>query len=157
MAVRDQIIVCLEETAGNSVSCKSLCHELGGSRSTVVRHISRLKEDGYAIEAVLNKGYALRETLDLLVPRRIREGLETKVFGKQEIVYCTEIDSTNLKAKELAARGAPEGTIVISEKQTKGRGRETRNWYSPPRDGIYLSLILRPNIAPRRRFRRGLK
>jgi BirA family biotin operon repressor/biotin-[acetyl-CoA-carboxylase] ligase len=149
MAVRDRIIVCLEEAAGNWISCKSLCDKLGVSRSTVARHISRLKEDGYAIEAAPNKGYALREALDLLVPRKIREGLETRIFGKKEIVYCTEIDSTNLKAKDLAARGAPEGTIVISEKQTKGRGRKTRNWFSPPREGIYLSLILRPNIAPR--------
>ena len=149
MAVGDKIIVCLEEAAGNWISCKSLRDKLGVSRSTVARHISHLKEDGYVIEAAPNKGYALREALDLLVPRKIQEGLETRVFGKKEIAYCTEIDSTNLKAKDLAARGAPEGTIVISEKQTKGRGRKTRNWFSPPREGIYLSLILRPNIAPR--------
>ena len=149
MVVRDQIVLHLEEAAGNWISCESLGDKLGVSRSTVARHISRLKEDGYAIESAPNKGYALRETFDLLVPRRIREGLETKAFGKKEIVYCTEIDSTNLKAKDLAARGAPEGTIVIAEKQTKGKGRKTRNWFSPPRDGIYLSLILRPNIAPR--------
>ncbi|HUT72327.1 MAG TPA: biotin--[acetyl-CoA-carboxylase] ligase [Desulfatiglandales bacterium] len=149
MAGRDQIVLHLEEAAGNWVSCESLGDKLGVSRSTIVRHISRLKEDGYAIESAPNKGYALRETFDLLVPRRIRQGLETKAFGKKEIVYCTEIDSTNLKAKDLAANGAPEGAIVISEKQTEGRGRKAREWFSPPRDGIYLSLILRPNIAPR--------
>jgi BirA family biotin operon repressor/biotin-[acetyl-CoA-carboxylase] ligase len=149
MTIRDELLIRLEEAAGDWISRESLGDKLGVSRSTVLRHISRLKEDGYAIESVPDKGYALRETFDLLVPRKIGEGLETKTFGKKEIVYCTEIDSTNLKAKALAARGAPEGTIVVSEKQIKGRGRKTRGWFSPPRDGIYLSLILRPNIAPR--------
>jgi BirA family biotin operon repressor/biotin-[acetyl-CoA-carboxylase] ligase len=149
MAVRDQIVLHLEEAAGNWVSCESLGDKLGASRSTIVRNLSRLINDGYPIESSPREGYSLRGTSDLLAPRRIREGLETKAFGKGEIAYFTEIDSTNLKAKDLAARGAPEGTIVISEKQTKGRGRKTRNWFSPPRDGIYLSLILRPNIAPR--------
>ena len=149
MTIRDELLIRLEEAAGDWISRESLGDKLGVSRSTVLRHISRLKEGGYAIESGPHKGYALRETFDLLVPRKIREGLETKTFGKKEIVYCTEIDSTNLKAKALAARGAPEGTIVVSEKQIKGRGRKTRGWFSPPRDGIYLSLILRPNIAPR--------
>jgi BirA family biotin operon repressor/biotin-[acetyl-CoA-carboxylase] ligase len=71
------------------------------------------------------------------------------VFGKRDIVYFTETDSTNTRAKDLAVRGAPEGALVLSEKQTKGRGREERNWFSPSRDGIYLSLILRPTIPPR--------
>jgi BirA family biotin operon repressor/biotin-[acetyl-CoA-carboxylase] ligase len=149
VTTRDELLIHLEEAAGNWVSCESLCHKLGVSRSTVLRHISRLKEDGYAVDSVPHKGYFLRESFDLLVPRTIREGLQTAVFGKKDIIYCTEIDSTNLKAKGLAASGAPEGTIVISETQTKGRGRKTRGWFSPPRDGIYLSLILRPNIAPR--------
>ena len=149
MTIRDELLIHLEEVAGNWVSSKSLGDILGVSRSTVLGHISRLKKDSYPIEYIPHKGYALRETSDLLVPRRIREGLETKAFGKKEILYFTEIDSTNLKAKGLAASGAPEGTIVISERQTKGRGRKTRGWFSPPRDGIYLSLILRPNIAPR--------
>jgi len=149
VTIRDELLIHLEEAAGNWVSSESLGDKLGVSRSTVLRHISRLKEDGYAIESVPHKGYVLRETFDLLVPRRIREGLGTKTFGKKEIVYCTEIDSTNPKAKALAAKGAPEGTIVVSEMQTKGRGRKTRGWFSPPRDGIYLSLILRPNISPR--------
>jgi BirA family biotin operon repressor/biotin-[acetyl-CoA-carboxylase] ligase len=149
VTTRDELLIHLEEAAGNWVSCESLGDKLGVSRSTVLRQISRLKDDGYAIESVPDKGYVLRESFDLLVPRTIREGLQTEVFGKKDIIYFTEIDSTNLKAKGLAASGAPEGTIVISEKQTKGRGRKTRGWFSPPRDGIYLSLILRPNIAPR--------
>jgi len=149
MTIKDELLIHLDEAAGNSLSSESLGDKLGVSRSTILRHISRLKEDGYTIEYLPQKGHALRETADLLIPRNIREGLETEVFGKKDIIYCTEIDSTNLKAKNLAAKGAPEGTIVVSEKQTKGRGRKTREWFSPPREGIYLSLILRPNIIVR--------
>ncbi len=86
---------------------------------------------------------------DLLLPTEIRTGLDTKVLGKREIIYFRETDSTNTRAKALAARGAPEGTLVVSEKQEKGRGRKERNWFSPSQEGIYASLILRPNIAQR--------
>lgn len=149
MAAKDQILLHLEERKGNWVSGESLTRKLAVSRSTIGRYISQLKSDGYPIESSPKKGYLLQKTSELLVPMRIRDGLETKVFGKRDIVYFTETDSTNTRAKDLAVRGAPEGALVLSEKQTKGRGREERNWFSPSRDGIYLSLILRPTIPPR--------
>lgn len=86
---------------------------------------------------------------DLLLPTEIRKGLDTEVLGKSNIIYFRETDSTNTRAKALAVRGAPEGTLVVSEKQKKGRGRKERNWFSPSQEGLYASLILRPNIAPR--------
>jgi BirA family biotin operon repressor/biotin-[acetyl-CoA-carboxylase] ligase len=91
-----------------------------------------------------------KETInnDLLLPESIREGLETKIFGKKEIHHFTETDSTNLRAEKLAATGAPEGTLVLAEKQTSGRGRAGRDWFSESRDGIYFSIILRPELAP---------
>ena len=149
MAIRDRIVSYLDEKKGSWVSGESLTKKLAVSRSTIDRHITQLKNDRYPIESSPKKGYLLQKTSDVLTPREIRAGLETKALGKKEIVYFTEIDSTNLKAKDLAARGAPEGSLVLSEKQTKGRGRKARNWFSPSRDGIYLSLILRPTIAPR--------
>lgn len=85
----------------------------------------------------------------MLLPKEIREGLSTKLFGMKDIHYLNEIDSTNTRAKELAVKGAPEGTLVVSEKQTKGKGRKGRSWFSPPHEGIYASLILRPTISPR--------
>jgi len=81
-------------------------------------------------------------------PGEIREGLGAKVLGRQEIVFFPETDSTNTRAKELAASGAPEGTLVIAERQTAGRGRKGRAWFSPSGQGIYLSVILRPRISP---------
>jgi len=149
MAIRDRIVSYLDEKKGNWVSGESLTKKLAVNRSTIRKHISQLKNDGYPIESSLKKGYLLQKTSDVLTPREIRDGLETKVLGKRDIAYFTETDSTNTRAKDLATRNAPEGALVLSEKQTKGRGRKARNWFSPSRDGIYLSLILRPTIAPR--------
>jgi len=149
MAIKDQIILYLDEKKGNWVSGESLTKKLAVSRSTIDRHITQLKSDRYPIESSPKKGYLLQKTSDVLTPREIRAGLETKVLGKRDIAYFTETDSTNTRAKDLAVRGAPEGSLVLSEKQTKGRGRNERNWFSPSRDGIYLSLILRPTIPPR--------
>jgi BirA family biotin operon repressor/biotin-[acetyl-CoA-carboxylase] ligase len=84
----------------------------------------------------------------MLLPAEIQENLETEIFGRREIFYFTELDSTNRKAKELAAGGVPEGTLVVAEQQTKGRGRIGRSWHSPLRTGIYLSLVLRPRLPP---------
>lgn len=149
MAIKDQIILYLDEKKGNWVSGESLTKKLAVSRSTIDRHITQLKSDRYPIESSPKKGYLLQKTSDVLTPREIRAGLETKVLGKRDIAYFTETDSTNTRAKDLAVRHAPEGSLVLSEKQTKGRGRNERNWFSPSRDGIYLSLILRPTIPPR--------
>ena len=74
--------------------------------------------------------------------------LNTNVFGKGEIIYFRETDSTNARAKYLAGDGTPEGTVIVAEKQTEGRGRRGRSWFSPPGEGIYTSVILRPPIPP---------
>ncbi len=117
------------------------------SEIEIKKHISQLKERGYMIE-LTGKGLKLHENEDLLLPSFLQEGLETEIFGKREIHYFTETDSTNTRAEELAAAGSPEGTLVIAEKQTAGRGRSGRSWYSGSRNGIYISLILRPERTP---------
>lgn len=85
---------------------------------------------------------------DRLLPGEIVEGLDTEVLGRKEILHFEETDSTNARARELADQGAPEGTLVVAERQTQGRGRKGRIWFSPPGAGIYASLILRPSIPP---------
>jgi len=79
-------------------------------------------------------------------PSGITEGLDTEVLGRKEILHYTETDSTNARARELAEQGAPEGTLVVADSQSRGRGRRGRTWFSPPNAGIYASLILRPSI-----------
>ncbi len=86
---------------------------------------------------------------DSLMPEAVVTGLMSRVFGRREYFYYREIDSTNNRALELAADGYPEGTVVVAETQTAGRGRRGRTWYSPPRHGLYLSVILRPQLPVR--------
>jgi BirA family transcriptional regulator, biotin operon repressor / biotin---[acetyl-CoA-carboxylase] ligase len=96
----------------------------------------------------LNKGHFLRKTPDLLLPAEIRDGLKTAIFGRERIDHFPVIDSTNVHARMIADRGAPEGTVIVAEAQLKGKGRRGRAWFSPAGEGIYVSVILRPRIPP---------
>ena len=141
MTTKEHLLIYLKEGKGNWVSGESLSNRMQVTRSAVWKHIGKLREEGYLIESSPKKGYLLKKAPDMLLPNEIRDGLDTEVFGRHDIVYSREIDSTNTKAKELASAGSPEGTLVISEAQTTGRGRKGRTWFSPPRGGIYISLI----------------
>ena len=121
---------------------------MGISRSAVWKQISRLRQEGYAIRSSSKKGYLFLGVPEMLLPAEILEGIGTEIFGRRDIAYFGELDSTNRKAKEMAAEGAPEGTLVVAEEQSRGRGRIGRSWYSPAREGIYMSLILRPKLPP---------
>ena len=150
METKDQLLVFLKKNRNTWISGELLSRELSVSRAAVWKHIRRLKTQGYDIASAPKKGYCLGRDSDRLLPHEIREGLETTLFGRREIVYFQEIDSTNAKAKELADGGAPEGTVVIAETQLAGRGRRGRSWQSPAEDGIYASVLLRPNLSPSR-------
>jgi len=83
---------------------------------------------------------------DILNPDTIKEKLNTKIIGKE--IYCfRETHSTQAVARALANSGAGEGTVVLAEGQTDGKGRMGRSWFSPPGKGIWVSIILRPPIA----------
>ncbi|HPL62508.1 MAG TPA: biotin--[acetyl-CoA-carboxylase] ligase [Syntrophales bacterium] len=133
---------------GEWISGEALSREMGISRTAVWKQIRGLKARGYAIEASTRKGYRFLTAPDLLLSEEIRTGLETRVFGRGDIVCLPEADSTNNRAKALAEAGAPEGALVLAEAQSGGRGRRGRNWFSPAGSGIYMSLILRPEIPP---------
>jgi len=148
MSTKDELLKYLKESDGVWASGESLAAALMISRSAVWKHIKALQEEGYGIESSSKRGYALRNLPDRLLPAEIREGLETVCFGREKIEYYAETDSTNLRARALAHEGAPEGTIVVAETQTQGRGRRGRTWFSPPGCGIYVSVILRPRVQP---------
>ncbi len=77
----------------------------------------------------------------------IKTGLETTILGRA--IHCLDsVDSTNRYARNMAEGGAPDGTVILAEEQTRGRGRLDRSWHSPPGLGLWLSIILRPEIAP---------
>jgi BirA family biotin operon repressor/biotin-[acetyl-CoA-carboxylase] ligase len=136
--MKAQILKALREY-GSYLSGETLSEQLGISRVSIWKHIRSLKKDGYVIEAS-PRGYRLVSSPDLLLPYEFPD-LE------QRIHYFPEIDSTMDAARELAKKGAEEGTIVIAEAQTRGRGRLSREWLSPE-GGIYFTLILRPRISP---------
>jgi BirA family biotin operon repressor/biotin-[acetyl-CoA-carboxylase] ligase len=129
------------------VSGEELSRHFGITRQALWKHIQELKETGYEIVAVPHLGYQLVSSPDRLLPYEVTSSLNTKFIGKK-ISYFDRIPSTMDAAMQLGLEGAPEGALVLSESQTRGRGRLGRDWVSPKYKGIYLSLILRPKILP---------
>jgi BirA family biotin operon repressor/biotin-[acetyl-CoA-carboxylase] ligase len=113
----------------------------------VWKRINRLKALGYGIEGSPRRGYRLLAIPDKLLPEEICQGLHTR-FLKGPVHHFETLASTNDLAKELGARGAPQGTLVVAEAQTRGRGRLGRHWDSPAVAGLYVSLLLRPPLPP---------
>lgn len=145
MNIKDKILERLINNKGIRVSGEQLASELSVSRTAIWKYIKVLRDEGYMIDSSTNLGYSLIGTPDTLTPCEIKAGLNTKVIGK-EIKYFKETESTNIIANEIAA-SVDEGTLVIAESQTAGRGRLGRKWISPE-GGIWLSIILKPGIQP---------
>lgn len=145
--MRSSILELLRNAGDEYISGEEIASQLGVSRTAVWKHIQELREAGYDIVSHSRSGYSLREAPDLLLPSEVQHGLRTKYMGRK-IVYYEEISSTNLEAKKLAAEGAPEGTVVVSEAQNTGRGRMERGFFSPKGKGIWFSVILRPQFLP---------
>lgn len=129
------------------VSGDWISHHLGISRQALWKHIQELKEAGYDIIAVPHLGYKLISSPDRLFPSEISYEINTKFIGKK-VYYFDTVPSTMDIAFEFGMKQAPEGTLILAEAQTKGRGRLGRDWVSPKYKGIYLSLILKPKISP---------
>lgn len=128
------------------ISGEELSRIIGISRTGVWKHIQELKKEGFEILSQPRRGYRLASVPDLLLPSLLKKHLKTEIIGK-EIHHYYSIPSTNDKAREIAAQDAPEGSIVVAEKQLQGKGRLGRTWSSPP-GGIWVSVILRPPISP---------
>ncbi len=145
--MRARILKLLRQQSQDYLSGEEISRQLAVSRTAVWKHIQELKNHGYEIEAHPRKGYRLKSRPDLLLPEEIRAGLATQLLGKQ-IVHFYDTSSTNNEAKRLASDDAVEGTIVVSEAQTLGRGRLNRGWFSPHGGGVWVSVILRPPFPP---------
>ena len=128
-----------------SRSGEDLSSQLGLSRAQVWKHVSTLRKRGYSIEGEPDEGYRLLDIPDRLYAEEVGRGLETQWLGKV-IHHLEETDSTNRVAADLARDGASNGTAVIAEAQTAGRGRLGRSFFSPPNTNLYTSIILRPDL-----------
>lgn len=145
--MRQDILNYLLDHKGEFVSGQKISEEFHISRTAVWKHIRVLKQRGYVIDSFTKKGYCLREAPELLDPAAVTEDLPTKTLGKS-LVYYEKIDSTNTLAKKLANEGAAEGTVVVAEEQSGGRGRLNRTFLSPFAQGLWFSIILRPPFLP---------
>ena len=146
MSIKTKVLAILEENKGTNISGSEIATIIGVTRASVWKCIKELQSEGYSIKAATNRGYCLSSENDILSEQSIVPLLKTHSFGKKIDVFKT-IDSTNTFAKSLAQLGAEHGTVVISEQQLTGRGRLERNFYSPNGNGIYMSIILRPNLS----------
>lgn len=141
------LLTLLADNATIAISGERIAKEIGVSRSTVWRWVQRLREVGVKVKGKPNTGYFLERVADILTPDMLRQRLKGSMFAKK-IHHFFRIDSTNRVAMDLAYAGEPEGTVVLAEEQTAGRGRAGRAWHSERASGIYATLLLRPKISP---------
>lgn len=144
--MKDKVLTFLKEE-NKYCSGEEISKKLGVTRAAIWKIIKKLQAEGYEIESSTKKGYKLIESPNIVTANEVREHLSTQYLG-QTIHYEAEVDSTNQLAKQLAGQGEKEGTLVIADQQTRGKGRLGRVWTSPPGTGIWMSLILRPEILP---------
>lgn len=140
-------ILRLLRSADGYISGQELCNRFGVSRTAVWKAINQLKEAGYEIEAQQNKGYRLMAAPDLMTEAEIKSLMHTDWVAK-EVLYFDTIDSTNTKAQELAEKGYQSGTLVVADKQESGKGRRGRSWVSPSGTGVFMTLMIKPDINP---------
>lgn len=146
MTTKERLLPLLESRQGSFVSGEELAESLKLSRAAVCKAIKALRQEGYAIEAVTNRGYRLSPDSDILSAQGVKKYLQSDF----QLTVHPSVSSTNTVLRSLAEQGAPERTVVISGEQQQGRGRSGRTFYSPADTGVYLSLLLRPvNADPR--------
>src|SRR5467141_810538 len=141
------LVTLLAENATIVVSGARVAREIGGSRSTVWKWVERLRELGVRVKGHPRTGYFLERVPDILTADMLRQRLKGSLFGKR-IYHFFKVDSTNRVALELGHAGEPEGAVILGEEQTAGRGRAGRGWHSERAAGIYVTLLLRPKLAP---------
>ena len=147
---RETVLELLRGGAGDFLSGEELSRRLGLSRAAIWKAVDALRREGYVIEARTGLGYRLAAVPDAMSEAEIRSFLgRTAVVGRELRCFDT-LDSTNIRAKQLAQEGAPDGTVVTADLQTAGRGRMDRSFQSPRGKGVYLTALLRPNLPPER-------
>ncbi|MCH5210224.1 MAG: biotin--[acetyl-CoA-carboxylase] ligase [Oscillospiraceae bacterium] len=142
--MRQRILYILKNTDGY-VSGEEMSRKLSISRAAVWKHIKKLKNEGYGIESVTNRGYRLSFAPDIITESEIKNGLNTEFIGRTIFLY-DETDTTNNRAKENS--DAPDGSVFIAETQTGGKGSRGRGWVSPRGSGIWHTILLKPDISP---------
>ncbi|WP_346912583.1 biotin--[acetyl-CoA-carboxylase] ligase [Clostridium sp.] len=145
--MKKKILNILRNSKDEYISGERLSEELGITRAGIWKHIKNLKESGYVIESISNRGYRLVSTPDIIDGEEILPFLTTKYMGRSFIHY-DEVDSTNVQCRKECSNNPIEGMMITAEEQTSGKGRLGRSWVSPKGTGIWMSIVLKPNISP---------
>lgn len=145
--MKNKVLEELKTNIGRSISGEEISKKLGISRTAVWKHITRLRSEGYSIESQTNSGYKLVGSPDVLSLSELEPYLDTRLIGRS-IVFLDSTGSTNSYTKKLAEGPFTEGTVVIADEQTAGRGRLGRQWVSPKGKGIWMSILLKPDLLP---------
>lgn len=144
MTTKEKVLSLFEENRGAYFSGEDMAKRLGVSRAAIWKAVNALRQDGYAVDAVTNKGYCLSENTDILSISGIQEYWKDSDLRLEiEDTVC----STNTLVRERANQGEAEGYVLLSNEQTEGKGRSNRAFYSPKNTGVYLSVLLRPQKA----------
>jgi len=148
MSTKNDVLAMLMK-ADAALSGERLARKLGVSRNSVWKAIEQLRQDGYEIDAVTNRGYRLVSAPNRISEPEIARWLHSKHIGTRMELH-EQLDSTNTRAKAIAATGAPHGYLVIAESQSGGRGRFGRAFFSPEHSGVYITYVLRPSLPAER-------
>ena len=143
MELKDKLLEFLEQNRDRHLSGEAMAGELGVSRTAIWKAITTLKEEGYEISAIRNKGYRLDVDTDILSAQGIKKYLQEDYGLDINVIHS--VDSTNSYVKSKALAGVKEGYTLIAGSQSMGRGRRGRDFYSPPDSGLYMSILLRPD------------
>lgn len=144
MKTKEQILSRLIENSDEYISGQQLAQAIGVSRAAIWKGIKALRAEGFAIDAVTNKGYRLGKENDILNAPLVQAEIENSAV---QVIYYPTIDSTNTQAKRLINEGVQNDLLIISEEQTNGRGRQGKSFYSPALTGIYMTLVTHPMTA----------
>ncbi len=143
--MKEKILSALRVQREGFISGSVLSEQFNCSRMAIWKHIEELREQGYRIESQHRKGYRLITEIDPIDPQEWKQVLRTRVIG-QEVVYYPVVDSTQIIAHQLARDGAVDGTCVVADRQTGGKGRLGRKWHAVAGLGLWVSFILRPSL-----------
>lgn len=144
MSLKSQVLSLLEKSGDNPISGQEIAQQLKVSRSAIWKAVNYLREEGYIIKATTNKGYTLDNANDLISEEGIKQHL--KIDKEVKLHIYKTIQSTNTLAKKMAIEGGANGTVIIADEQTQGRGRYGKSFFSPSGTGIYMSIIIKPDL-----------
>ncbi|GIP37437.1 bifunctional ligase/repressor BirA [Paenibacillus sp. J31TS4] len=143
--MKERLLTLLQEEPGRYWSGEELSRLLGCSRTAVWKQMQNLRKDGYEFDSAPRRGYRLTGEPSRMSAAELAACLRTKTIGRS-LKLLEQVGSTQTHIHELVRQGCPEGTLVLAEEQTDGRGRMGRHWHSPKGKGVWMSFVLKPAI-----------